>query len=93
MQVAHLSCTKFLKIYFFCLPQVKKVKNVFSTFPDVGLPRCAFCFLCMNQHRSTHLKKIFEILACEIFHTRRIVAEFSDSISPKRWDLTIASGK
>ena len=34
-QVAHLSCTKFSKIYFFCLPQVKKVKKIFSTFPDV----------------------------------------------------------
>ena len=33
-QVAHLSCTKFSKIHFFCLPQVKKVKKVFLTFPD-----------------------------------------------------------
>src|SRR6266851_6255996 len=35
VQVAHLSCIKWPKTYFFNLWQVKKVKKVFSTFPDV----------------------------------------------------------
>jgi len=36
IQVVYLSCTKFSEMYFFYLPQVKKVKKVFSTITDVG---------------------------------------------------------
>ena len=49
--------------------------------------------LCMKKQHDTHLKKILKIAACELFHSRSVVIEPSDSVASKRRDLSISTMK